>query len=140
MVPSALRSHPIRILIPIALAMTVAVFLLAFWMRPVPRIRVEPPTQDLGEMPQQHLELAYTVRNEGKSALHIEDVTTTCGCTKATVEEAIIPPGGSTQLRVTMDPQNDNLYGNLFRVITVRSNDPATPEAKVDFRVSIPRP
>ncbi|MDE3087849.1 MAG: DUF1573 domain-containing protein [Chloroflexota bacterium] len=133
------RSRQVLFIIPVVIAIA-ATFLLVAWTRPVPRIVVEPQTQDLGEIPQQHLELTYTVRNEGKSSLHIEDVTTTCGCTQAAVDQATIPPGGSTLLRVTMDPQNDNLYGNLFRVITIRSNDPVAPEAKVDFHVSIPKP
>jgi hypothetical protein len=110
------------------------------WTRPVPRIVVEPLSQDLGDLPQQRLELIYTVRNEGETSLHIDDVSTTCGCTKASVDEHTIPPGGTTRLQVTMDPQQDNLYGNLFRVITIRSNDPITPAAKVDFHVSIPKP
>ncbi len=117
-----------------------AVFALVAWTRPVPRIVIEPPSQDLGEVPQQHLELTYTVRNEGKGALYISEVTTTCGCTKAAVDKTTVLPGESTLLRVTMDPQNLNLYGNLYRAITVRSNDPAMPEAKVDFHVSIPKP
>lgn len=79
-------------------------------------------------------------RNTGKIALQIEQLSTSCNCTKASVDQATIAPGGSTVLRVTMDPQEDNLYGNLFRVITIRSNDPATPQAKVDFRVTIPKP
>lgn len=105
-----------------------------------PRIIMEPSGQDLGEMPQQHLELTYTVRNEGRTDLRIDDVSTTCGCTKASVEQKTIPPGGLTLLHVTMDPQKDNLYGNLYRVITLRTNDPAAPEAKVDFHVIIDPP
>ncbi len=44
-----------------------------------PQIVVEPATQDLGEVPQQPLELIYTVRNEGGSALEIEKTSTSCG-------------------------------------------------------------
>ena len=105
-----------------------------------PQIVVEPALQDLGQMPQEPIELSYTVRNEGDSLLQIEKISTSCGCTEATLDHEIIPPGESTQLRVTLDPIEDNLYGNLLRVIYIRSNDPATPEAEVEFRVSILKP
>ena len=139
MAPFRFRSRQVLIIVLLVIIIA-ATFLVAAWTRPVPRIVVEPPTQDLGERPQQYLELTYTVRNEGNSILHIDAVSTTCGCTKAAVDQETIPPGATTLLRVTMDPQKDNLYGNLFRVITIRSNDPTTPEAKVDFHVSIPKP
>lgn len=128
------------LLVPVVLVITALAALLIAWARPAPRIVVEPKSQDLGELPQQHLELVYTVRNEGNSPLQIEEVTTSCACTKGAVEESTIAPGRFTLLRVTMDPQKDNVYGNLFRVITLRSNDPAAPKTQVDFRVSIPKP
>lgn len=140
MIPVALNVRRILILVPVVLALAVSALLLIAWARPMPRIAVEPKSQDLGEQPQQHLELTYTVRNEGSSALEILEVTTTCACTKGVVEQTSIPPGGSTILRVTMDPAQDNLYGNLFRVITLKTNDPAAPKTHVDFHVSIPKP
>jgi hypothetical protein len=105
-----------------------------------PQIVVEPTLQDLGEVPQEPIELSYTVRNEGGSPLQIEKISTSCDCTEATLDRQTIPPGESTQLRVTLDPTEDNLYGNLLRVIYIRSNDPDTSEAEVEFRVSILKP
>lgn len=139
MIASIFRPRRILVFIVAILALA-AVSLRVAWAWPVPRIVVDPPSQDLGERSQEHLELAYTVRNVGKSTLQIEQLSTTCSCTKASVDQATIPPGGSTTLRVTMDPQKDNLYGNLFRVITIHSNDPASPQAQVDFHVTIPKP
>ncbi len=105
-----------------------------------PRIAVEPTSQDLGEVPQKVLNLTYTVRNQGGSPLQIDKVSTSCDCTKAAVERNVIPPGASTSLRVTLDPIEDNLYGNILRVIYIRSNDPTKPEAEVEFRVTIQKP
>ncbi|HHH40402.1 MAG TPA: DUF1573 domain-containing protein [Chloroflexi bacterium] len=105
-----------------------------------PRIVVEPPSQNLGEVPQEPLELTYTVRNEGGSPLRIEKVSTSCDCTRATVDREVIPPGESAQLRVVLDPTEENLYGNLLRVIYIRSNDPDNPEVEVEFRVTILKP
>jgi hypothetical protein len=84
--------------------------------------------------------LTYTVRNEGGSLLEIQKISTSCGCTQATMGTNTIPPGGSAELKVTMDPVEDDLYGELMRVIYVRSNDPDNPEVEVEFRVEIRRP
>jgi len=120
----------------LALVVIAAVLLVACGGSP-PRIVVEPTFQDLGEVPQEPLELSYTVRNEGGSPLRIEKVSTSCDCTKAAVEPSTIAPGDSAELRVTLDPTEDNLYGNLLRVIYLRSNDPDSPEVEVEFRVTI---
>ena len=128
-----------RDLRPLVLLLVAAVLLAACGASP-PRIVVEPASQDLGNVPQEPLDLAYTVRNEGGSPLRIEKVSTSCDCTTAIVAPDTIPPGGSAELRVTLDPTEDNLYGNLLRVIYLRSNDPAAPEVEVEFRVTIRRP
>jgi len=133
------RSSWLRGLRLLALVVLAAV-LLAACGGPPPRIVVEPLSQDLGEVPQAPLELTYTVRNEGGSPLRIEKVSTSCGCTKAVLDRDTIPPGGSAELRVVFDPTEDNLFGDLLRIIYLRSNDPATPEAEVEFRVTIRRP
>lgn len=118
----------------------VAALALAACATPQPRIEVAPPSQDLGEVPQQILELTYTVRNTGDSPLRIEKISTSCDCTEATVDRDVLPSGETTMLRVKLDPTEDNLYGKVMRVIYLRSNDPATPEAQVDFRANIRKP
>ncbi len=102
-----------------------------------PRIVVEPERQDLGELPPAPIHLTYTVRNEGGSPLEIQRVSTSCGCTKARVEKTTLAPGESTPLYVVLDPTEDNLTGELLRVVYVRSNDPDNPEVAVEFRVTI---
>jgi hypothetical protein len=134
-----LRTRPGRAAL-LLLLLAVLIGVVAAWMWPRPHIVIEPPSRELGEQPQQHLELAYTVRNEGSAALKIDSVTTTCGCTKAAVQEELVPPGGSTELKVTMDPQQDNLAGSLFRIVFIRSNDPRTPQAEAQFHVTITKP
>jgi hypothetical protein len=139
MVASLFRPRRVFIFI-VAISILVGIGLSAAWMWPVPRIVVEPRSQDLGERSQEHLELAYIVRNAGKNTLQIEQITTTCSCTQASVDQANVPPGGSTTLHVVMDPQKDNLYGSLFRIVTIQSNDPASPQVQVVFHVTIPKP
>ena len=96
--------------------------------------------QDLGTQPQQLIDLNFKVKNTGKADLVIEKVSVSCACTTAELEKNTIPPGESAKLRVKFDPAKDNLFGQIQRVIYLRSNDPAKPEAEAEFRVIIQKP
>ena len=117
-----------------------ALFGLTACAKKAPRIGVEPAAQELGELPQQKIELVYTVRNDGESELQIEKISTSCDCTKASIAQDKIAPGQSAILTVTLDPTEDNLYGDITRLIYLRSNDPETPEVSVEFHVIIQKP
>ena len=132
-----------RLLKPIVLlilAGTALFVLAACAKKSPPRILVEPASQELGEIPQQKIELTYTVRNEGKSDLQILKISTSCDCTKAVIDQNQIAPGQSAVLTVTLDPTEDNLYGDVTRLIYLRSNDPENPEASVEFHAIIQLP
>lgn len=118
----------------------IASALLTACSKALPRIVVEPASQELGEVPQQLIELTYTVRNEGKSDLQILKISTSCDCTKAVIAQDIVAPGGSTVLTVTLDPTEDRLYGDITRVIYLRSNDPENSEVSVEFHAVIKQP
>ena len=105
-----------------------------------PKIEAEPQIQELGEIRQEPIELAYELRNTGGGKLTITKILTSCGCTEAEVDRDTIPAGQSTTLRVKLDPTEDNLYGNVVRVIYIRSNDPDNPEIEVEFRANILKP
>ncbi len=105
-----------------------------------PKIVVDPLSQELGEVPQEKIKLVYTVRNDGGNELQIDKITTSCDCTKAVIEQEKIAPGDSAALTVTLDPAEDNLYGDITRVIYLRSNDPANPEVSVEFHAVIQKP
>lgn len=114
--------------------------LLAACGRSAPQIVVEPPSQELGERPQQLIELAYTVRNAGDAPLKIEKISTSCDCTEAKLDRMEIPAGETAQLTVSLDPVEDNLFGDVKRVIYLRSNDPDEQEVSVEFSVRIRKP
>ena len=105
-----------------------------------PQISIEPPLQDLGTQPQQLIDLVFEVKNTGNADLVIEKVSVSCECTTAELEKSIIPPGESAELRVKFDPAEDNLFGEIQRIIYLRSNDPIQPEAEAEFRVTIQKP
>lgn len=129
-------SKPIFLLILVCAAL----FVLTACAKKAPRIAVEPAAQELGELPQQKIELVYTVRNEGQSDLEILKISTSCDCTEAVIDQNQIAPGQSAILTVTLDPTEDNLYGDITRLIYLRSNDPENPEVSVEFHVIIKKP
>ncbi len=105
-----------------------------------PRIVIEPARQELGEVPQQLIELTFTVRNEGGRPLTIEKLSTSCDCTTAEISLDEIPAGGTAELKVSLDPLEDHLYGSVTRVVYIRSNDPEQPEAQAEFHALIQKP
>jgi hypothetical protein len=105
-----------------------------------PQISIQPTLQDLGTQPQQLIDLVFEVRNTGNADLVIEKVSVSCECTTAELEKSTIPPGESAELRVKFDPAEDNLFGEIQRIIYLRSNDPNQPEAEAEFRVTIQKP
>jgi hypothetical protein len=106
----------------------------------VPQISIEPALQDLGTKPQLLIDLVYQVKNTGNADLMIEKVSVSCACTTAKLDKSTISPGESTELKVKFDPAEDNLFGNIQRIIYLRSNDPDKPEAEAEFRVIIQKP
>jgi hypothetical protein len=106
---------------------------------PAPRIRVEPEAFDFGRaLPGKTLRKEFTLRNFGDAELVIEGVTTTCGCTAALTADTRVKPGGSTQLRVTLETRSHS--GKLERQVLVRSNDPKTPLLPVRVSATVETP
>jgi len=122
------------------LLVLIAAGLLTACNNKAPQISIEPPLQDLGTQPQQLIDLVFIVKNTGNADLIIEKVSVSCECTRAELEKNTIPPGESTELRVKFDPAEDNLFGEIQRIIYLRSNDPIQPEAEAEFRVTIQKP
>jgi hypothetical protein len=79
------------------------------------------------------------VRNEGNEPLVVETVSTSCGCTTATLEPMTISAGGTATLRVEFDSgaHGPDLSGQVIRQIFLSSNDPQRPEAIVEFSANI---
>jgi len=83
------------------------------------------------------------VRNIGQKPLVVDSVSTSCGCTSATLEPMTIDPGETANLHIELDSgaHGDELTGPLIRQVFIASNDPQQPEAQVELSVDIlPRP
>jgi hypothetical protein len=100
-----------------------------------PRIEIAPSSYDFGVIPYQAVERSFIVRNIGGSTLRITGLSTSCGCTRAEIEEEELLPGEETELLVTFDPNlmSERLEGKVYRVVYVKSNDPEQPEAEIEI-------
>ncbi len=84
-----------------------------------------------GEIPT----IEIPVRNLGNGDLVIEAVTTSCGCTSASITPEIIPPDGTGTLAIRYDSgaHGPDEVGPVMRQIFIASNDPDNPE--IEFRL-----
>ena len=105
-----------------------------------PQITLETENFDFGDVVNGDIvSQDLVVRNEGNEPLVVETVSTSCGCTTATLEPMNIPAGGTATLRVEFDSgaHGPDLTGQVIRQIFLSSNDPQRPEAIVEFSANI---
>lgn len=105
-----------------------------------PQINLETTNFDFGDVVNGDvLERDLAVNNEGNEPIIAQSVSTTCGCTTATLEPMTIPSGGSANLHITFDSgaHGPELTGQITRQIFIKSNDPDQPEAMVEFTANV---
>ncbi|HOV72942.1 MAG TPA: DUF1573 domain-containing protein [Candidatus Hydrogenedentes bacterium] len=106
----------------------------------VPIIATDPEeTLDFGVIETQGIAVReLKVLNKGKAGLIISQVNTSCGCTKAHIDEdkKNIPPGGSSVITVRVDPKQ--ISGSVsHKTLTILSNDPARNRLTVNVIAKI---
>ena len=88
-----------------------------------PIIECNNRTFDFGEIAQgKTVEYTFKIKNKGKSALIIRNVTTSCDCTTGNPTSNTVLPGGETTMEVTFDSRGK--VGRQNKIITVITNDP----------------
>ena len=94
---------------------------------------------DFGDIPPDEIvETTVTILNKGTKDLVIKSVRASCGCTATNMGADVIPPGGTTQLRVTYDPTFNNDAGKqITRQVVIESNDPAAPVVEFTIRANV---
>lgn len=100
----------------------------------VPRLEISPPSFDFGAIDYgQSVEYNFKVANSGGEVLEITRVTTSCACTSAKINREQINPGEEAELKVIYDTgkmSGAHAKGKQERIIFIRSNDPARPQAE----------
>jgi hypothetical protein len=107
--------------------------------RGAPHIEIMPENMDLGDVSKDGFNYTFTVRNSGKKTLEIGKVSTSCGCTLATIESTEIQPGKSTGLHVTFNPKlmDEEIKGKISRIIFIKSSDPENPEVEIKITANV---
>ncbi len=119
-----------------------------------PKIVISPEFHDFADVSQVKgtVSTFFTIKNDGKSDLIIDGLSTSCGCTTASIGGSPffgmaghggvgasppgwtykIPPGETGELEVKYDPNmHKDFRGAATRIIYIASNDP------VDFRYEV---
>lgn len=94
---------------------------------------------DMGTVVKGDLAVAdLPVRNRGDGPLTVVGVSTSCGCTKATLTPMRIPAGGEGRLRIEYDSAaHDSDMGRIDRSVFVSSDDPDEDDVQIRFTVVV---
>jgi hypothetical protein len=105
-----------------------------------PQINLETTNFDFGDVANGAI-LSYdiVVSNKGTKPIIAKSVSTTCGCTTASLEPMTIPASGTANLHITFDSgaHGPDLTGQVTRQIFITSNDPDQPEVMVEFTANV---
>ncbi|MFA4845218.1 MAG: DUF1573 domain-containing protein [Patescibacteria group bacterium] len=140
--PLKVHPHGKTILILVALLVVVAFGVIANGFTekrvvqpPVPTVEVNPPSVDFGDVPQAGgiVSADVEVTNSGSQTLTIYRLSTSCGCTTATMDTSPIEPGGSRTLTIRFDPMaHPDQSGLITRVVYLQTSDAQRPEVEID--------
>lgn len=102
-----------------------------------PVLMFEKEKQSYGEVPQgPKLEGTFVFTNAGENQLEIKNVTTSCGCTGAVVDEKkVFEPGEKGSIKFTFN--TEGRLGHQEKTITVFSNDAKNPSKNITLDCEI---
>ena len=105
-----------------------------------PQLSLETNRLELGDVPNgQIVTRDLSLRNDGDATLIVQNLSTSCGCTTATLEPMQLQPGASAALHIAFDSgaHGPDLTGPMVRQIYITSNDPVQPELTLDLAVNV---
>lgn len=105
-----------------------------------PKIILSKSSYIFGDVPQKGgtVSTTFEISNEGVAELKIGELTTSCGCTSASIEQATLSTGEKTTVTVTFDPDfHEEPSGTLKRTVFIPSNDPENPETEFVIEADI---
>ena len=94
---------------------------------------------DMGTVVKGELAVAdLAVRNRGDGSLTVVGVSTSCGCTSATLTPMVIPAGGEGRLHIEYDSTaHESDLGRIDRSIFISSDDPDEDDVQIRFTVFV---
>lgn len=97
-------------------------------------------TYDFGKIRKEDgiVSTTFEIENHGKELLVLGDISTSCGCTSASVASTKLGFNEETELTVYFDPNfHEEPEGEFTRSVFVKTNDPDSPEMQFDIHVEI---
>lgn len=102
-----------------------------------PSVVLETTTVDFGPVAAPATK-TVVVRNVGRAPLRVLGISTSCGCTTATIESTLMEPGSTARLTIIFDPvAHGPTPGPARHAVYLRTNDPRVPEAEVGVRAVV---
>lgn len=93
---------------------------------PGPRLVATSKAHDFGEVLQgSKAEHVFEFRNQGDREAHIQEVTSSCGCTATVLSTKVVPPGGTARVRAVYSA--GGARGRFEKTLRVVSDDPSSP-------------
>ncbi|MBA4015797.1 MAG: hypothetical protein C0483_01275 [Pirellula sp.] len=77
----------------------------------------------------------FVVRNEGTADLELKLASTTCKCTLAELDDARVPPGGSTEIE--LDWHAEEAQFRFRQAALIQTNDPVTKQFELAVEGSV---
>lgn len=78
------------------------------------------------------------VRNLGDAVLTVVGISTSCGCTKASLTPMAIPAGGEGRLHIEYDSSaHESDIGRIERSVFISSDDPDEDDIQIRFTVFV---
>ncbi len=100
------------------------------------RMKLEKNKYDFGNVEEGKYYIANVkIMNEGEGDLEIKNVTTTCGCTAALIQDKVVKPGKSTLLKIELDTSGRE--GMFVRAVNIHTNDRFEPLQTVTIFANI---
>jgi hypothetical protein len=107
----------------------------ALFAQNAPKLVLEDAIHDFGVVVKGDVvEWAYSLKNAGTADLTITDARPSCGCTVAQWDKVIKP--GETG-KVTAKLETKDFKGPINKTITIVSNDPETPQARLFLKATV---
>lgn len=103
---------------------------------PQSKIVIENPVINIGSIYQGEIKnIAIPVRNAGVDTLFVKEVTTSCGCTVAKPSSFTIVPMGTATVEAIFN--STGFQGPLTKVVSIRTNDTASPTTSVRITFNV---
>ncbi|MCL5124098.1 MAG: DUF1573 domain-containing protein [Deltaproteobacteria bacterium] len=126
-----------KALIKLGLSIILTMTLTNFCSAEGPKIQFDRLSHDYGKVfSGKTVSDEFGFRNDGDRILKIEDLTASCGCTKAVEGNKEIPPHGSGKIMVKFDTTGMRA-GRKQKTIYVKTNDQVSPVVKLTLYAEV---